>query len=189
MAQATTLIWVLSPLVIYLLFFLLAQRPTAVSCTRIGQLLVFLTILTTLLAVLVMEFDDLENWLLNIFFLVAGICLWPLSRISLVRLTTDQYQALVQTGSARLLLTCETTESSHLTLTGRTRTASIHLYPIAPRILIAVTPTVHFQDKITLLVHWLPKVLPGPLPRLRIVLKPKRVSKSCPSNNDREPLA
>jgi len=54
MAQATTLIWVLSPLVIYLLFFLRAQRPTAVRCTRIGQLIVFLTSSTILVT-------DLEN--------------------------------------------------------------------------------------------------------------------------------
>ena len=54
MTQATTLIWVLSPLVIYLLFFLLAQRPTAVRCTRIGQLIVLLTSST----ILVMDFDN-----------------------------------------------------------------------------------------------------------------------------------
>jgi hypothetical protein len=167
MATATTLTWVLSPLVVYLLFFLLAQRPTAVRCSRIGQLIVLLTSSTSL----VMDFDNQASWLLSISFLVVGICLWSLSRISLVRLTTDQYQALIQTGSARLLLTCETTRSRHLVLTDRTRTASIHLYPIAPRILVAVTPPAHIQDKITLLVQWLPKVLPGPLPRLRIALK------------------
>ena len=176
MTEATTLTWVLSPLVVYLLFFLLAQRPTAVRCSRIGRLIVLLTISITLLTVLVVGPDDQANWLLTISCLVAGICLWPLSRLFLVRLTTDQYQSLVETGSARLLLNCETTMSRHLVLTGRTRTASIRIFPIAPRILIAVTPTTHVQDKITLLVHWLPKVLPGPLPRLRIVLKQKSVS-------------
>ena len=167
MTEATTLIWVMSPLVIYLLFFLLAQRPTAVRCTRIGQLIVLLTSST----ILVMDFDNQASWFLSISFLVVGICLWALSRISLVRLTIDQYQTLVQTGSARLLLTCDTAESRHLDLTDRTRTASIHFYPIAPRILMAVTPPAHIPDKITLLVQWLPKVLPGPLPRLRIALK------------------
>ena len=172
MTQATTLIWVLSPLVIYLLFFLLAQRPTAVRCTRIGQLIVLLTSST----ILGMEFDNQASWLLRISFLVVGICLWSLSRLSLVRLTINQYQNLVQTGSARLLLPCDSTESRHLDLTDRTRNASIHLYPIAPRIILAVTPPAHIQDKITLLVQWLPKVLPGPLPRLRIALKKNNVS-------------
>ena len=172
MSQATTLIWVMSPLVIYLLFFLLAQRPTAVRCTRIGQLIVLLTSATILL----MDFDNQASWLLIIAFVVIGICLWSLSRVSLVRLTTDQYQALVQTGSARLLLTCDITESRHPDLKDRTRTASIHLYPIAPHILLAVTPPTHIQDKITLLVQWLPKVLPGPLPRLRIALKKNNVT-------------
>ena len=93
-----------------------------------------------------------------------------------MRLATDQFQELVHTGSARLMLACETTSSRHVNLTGRTRSASIRSFPVAPRILIAVMPAAHPRDKITLLIRWLPKVLPGPLPRIRIVLKQKPAS-------------
>jgi len=44
---------------------------------------------------------------------------------------------------------------------------------MAPRILITVMPAADLRNKITLLVHWLPKVLPGSLPRIRIALKRK----------------
>ena len=173
MAQETILIWVVAPIAVYLAFFLLARRPTAIRVSRIGKLIVLLITFGTLLTFLVAGSDDPLNWPLTISCLVTGICLWPLSQILLVRLAADQFQELIHTGSTRLLLACETTGSRHLTLTGRTRTASIHSFAIAPRILITVMPAAHLRDKITLLVHWLPKVLPGPLPRIRIALKRK----------------
>jgi hypothetical protein len=176
MAQVTILVWVFSPLLVYVVFFLLARRPTAIRCSRIGKLIVLLITFSTLLTFVVAGSDDPLNWPLTISCLVAGICLWPLSQIFLVRLATDQFQELVHTGSARLLLACETTGSRHVSLTGRTRSASIRSFPVAPRILIAVMPAAHPRDKITLLIRWLPKVLPGPLPRLRIVLKKKSSS-------------
>ncbi len=173
MAQKTILIWVFIPILVYLVFFLLARRPTAIRVSRIGQLIVQFITFGTVLTFLVAGPDDPLNWPLTISCLVTGICLWPLSQIFLVRLGADQFQELVHTGSTRLLLACETTGSRHLTLTGRTRTASIRSFPVAPRILIAVMPAAHLRDKITLLVQWLPKVLPGPLPRIRIALKRK----------------
>ena len=176
MAQEQILIWVFLPLLVYVVFFLLARRPTAIRCSRIGQLIVLLITFSALLTFVVTGSHDSVNWPLTISFLLAGICLCLLSQIFLVRLTADQFQALVHTGSARLLLVCETTGARHVTLTGRSRTATVRSFPVAPRILIAFMPVAHPRDKIALLIHWLPKVLPGPLPRIRIVLKKKSSS-------------
>ena len=176
MVQEPILIWVFTPLVVYLVLFLLARRPTAIRVSRIGQLIVLFATGSTLLSLVIAEPGDQLNWPLTISCLVTGICFWPLSQILLVRLTSNQFQELVQAGSARLLLSCETTSSRQLVLMGRNRTASIRSFSVAPRILFVLAPVSHPRDKITLLLRWLPKVMPGPLPRIRIALKRKPVS-------------
>jgi len=176
MAQKSMLIWICTPLAIYLTLFLMRRRPSAIRLSRIGQLIVLSTIGSTLLSLVLVEAGDQRNWLVCICGLLVGICFWPLSRITLVRLATNDFQELVQTGSARLLLPCKIISSRELVLTGRNRTASIHSVPITPRIIFVLTPTATPTDKLTLLLHWLPKVISGPLPRICITLKRKPVS-------------
>ena len=175
MVQEPILIWVCTPLIIYLAFFLLGRRPSAIRLSRVGQLVVLFAIGNILLSFIFVEAGDQRNWPVFICCMLIGICFWRLSRITLVRLAAKEFQELVQTGSARLLLQCEIISSRELVLTGRNRTASIHSFSVAPRILLVLTPTVRSTDKITLLLQWLPKVMPGPLPRIRIALKRKSV--------------
>jgi hypothetical protein len=173
MAQGTILIWVFAPLVIYLCFFLLARRPTAIRISRVGQIITFLIAATWLAAMVFPKLLSPPDWLPVLVCLGLGLVLWSLRRIWFVRLSTADYMDLATSASGRLLLPSSQSKPHEMTLESRTRKEVIRVFPLTPRLLVTRLPSLKPRDKITLLVCWLGKVLPGPLPRIKIVLKRK----------------
>ena len=171
MTQVKILIWVFSPLVIYVIFFLLARRPTAIRISRVGQIITVLIGITYLLSMVVSKWR--LDWPPLLVCLGLGLLLWSLPRTWFVRLAAADYIDLTTSACGRLLLPSSQTKPREITLESRTRNAVIYIYRLTPKLLVTRLPSPKPHDKITLLVHWLGKALPGPLPRLKIKLKRK----------------
>lgn len=173
MQQAKILIWVFSPLFIYLAFFLFAHRPTAVRISRIGQVMVILIAAAYLAAKIFPGLLTPLDLLPVLIFLSLGIFFWFLPRIWFVRLSPTDYFDLAISACGGLFLPCVQSKPEELTLESGTRKEALRVFSLTSKLLLTRVPPLNPRDKITLLVHWLGKTLPGPLPRIKIKLKRK----------------
>ena len=173
MQQAKILIWVFSPLFIYLAFFLFARRPTAVRISRIGQVMVILIAATHLAAKISPGALPPLDLLPTLICLGLGVFFWFLPRIWFVRLSPTDYFDLAVSACRRLFLSSSQSKPDELTLENRTRKEVLRVFPLTSKLLVTRLPPLKPRDKITLLILWLGKTLPGPLPQIKIKLKSK----------------
>ena len=170
---AITLLLLLGlPLAIYLLCFLGCRRPASIRVSRVGRWMIILIAVGSAIAALWPGSPEID-WGITIGCSVVAIMLCPFSNLALLRISENQYRELVETGSKGLMLSCQAHQPRQIILEGRSRTSSIQVICLTRRMLVTILPRAVPRDKITLLLQWLPKVLPGPLPRIRVVLKSK----------------
>jgi hypothetical protein len=91
-------------------------------------------------------------------------------RVWLVRASAAELSERIQTACRGLFLGVEETPPGRLLLTTRGQPAIV-LRRISPRVQLLILPRVTKSGKVALLCNWLAKTYPGPVPRIRLVLK------------------
>ncbi len=154
----------------YVLLFMLARRPVTLRLARIGGLLAGIVGLRLVLTVgsgALPKPLELTGIVLVGAVAAALLGTW---RVWLVRATAEELRKQIQTACQGLFLDVQEPRPGRLQLAVRGQ-PTVHLRRLAPRVQLLVLCRVTGPGKAALLCTWLMKQLPGPVPRLRIVLK------------------
>jgi hypothetical protein len=164
-------LWAVGTVVVggYVLLFVLARRPVTLRLARIGCLLTTILGLRLVLAVTGVTFQGTLEVIGTLLLGVAAVALILGWRVWLVRATADELREQIQTACRGLFLGVQEVQGRlQLATPGK---PSIRLRRLASRMLLMVLCRVTGSGKVALLCSWLAKQYPGPVPRLRIILK------------------
>jgi hypothetical protein len=101
---------------------------------------------------------------------VTALALLAARRVWLVRETAETLREQIQTVCRGLFLAVQEARPGRLQLAARGEPA-LRLRRLTPRVQLLVLCRVAGPGKVALLCDWLAKQYPGPVPRVRIVLK------------------
>ena len=171
------LAFLVAPLVLYVVLFLLARRPVRLALARWGKYQIGLALVVVAPFLFlwargsVPEVSRVTQLVLAVY-VTTGILLQTCRGVCLIRLSHLDYLNLVASGCKRLLLSFELKEgATNVVLFGKDRTETLPVRQLTRRVVWTRFPARTTHDKISLLAQWLGKTLPGPLPRVHIVLK------------------
>jgi hypothetical protein len=154
----------------YVLLFVLARRPVTLRPARVGCLLTTLVGLRLVLAVTGVTFQGTWEVIGTVLLGVVAMALVLARRAWLVRATGEALREQIQIACRGLFLGVQEVETGHLQVATRGK-PTLRLRRLASRVQLLVVCRVTGPGKVALLCGWLAKQYPGPVPRLRIVLK------------------
>ena len=93
------------------------------------------------------------------------------ARLWLVRAALEELHEQIATACRGLFLGCEELVPGHLLLSAKGIQRRLRIVSLGSRMQLLILPGATEQGKVALLIDWLSKQYPGPVPRLRIVLK------------------
>jgi hypothetical protein len=157
-------------LMAYVALFLLSRRATALRLGRLGWLALAVAGLRLVLA-LVHPPTTALDWALSGTALGSGLALRLGARAWLVRAEAETLRLQIQTACRGLFLGCAEAEPGRVHLTAKAGSWQLRIMRISQRLQLVCLPHVAGPGKAALLVHWLSKQYPGPVPRIRVVLK------------------
>jgi hypothetical protein len=157
-------------LAVYITLFLLSRRPAALRLGRLGWLALTVVGLRLVLGLVYPPAAPLD-WALSGTVLASGLALRLGARVWLVREEAATLRQQIETACRGLFLGCTEAQPGHLLLTAKAGTWPLRIVRISPRLQLVRVPHVAGPGKAALLVHWLAKQYPGPVPRIRVVLK------------------
>lgn len=154
----------------YVLLFLLANRPISLRLGRTGCLLASLAALRLLAARMGVPVVCPLEWIGIVLVGLSILALALARRVWLVRASAEDLQGQMETAFRGLFLAVREP------LPGRFHLASsdkpiLRLRRLAPRVQLLIRYGTAGPGKVALFYRWLEKQYPGPVPRLRIVLK------------------
>jgi hypothetical protein len=158
-------------LAVYVGLFIVTRRDVTLRPRRLGWLAVI--VLGIRLALLLFG-EPLETpidvGLMGI--AVAGATgLLPCARVWLFRAQAETLRQQLQTACAGLFLGLDEPMPGRFQFTAKAGTWRLRMVELSKRVQLVVLPRVAGPGKVTLLVQWLSKQYPGPVPRVHIVLK------------------
>ncbi len=154
----------------YVLLFAWARRPVSLRPARVGAVLGAAALLRLGLS----SFAGLPDWP-GEGALLGGVCLLAVSlglarRVWLVRATAEDLRRQIETACRGLFLQVEEKQPGRLTLTARgDAVLGVRQLTAGVQWLVLCRPP--GSGKVALLCAWLSKQYPGPVPRVRFVLK------------------
>jgi hypothetical protein len=163
--------WAIGAFVVggYVLLFVLARRPVTLRLVRVGCLLTTLAGLRLVLAVAGGTFQGTPDVMGTVLLGVAAVVFILGGRVWLVRSTAGELREQIQTACRGLFLGVKEVQGGlQLATQGN---PGIRLWKLAAHVQLMVLYRVAGPGKVALLRSWLAKQYPGPVPRLRIVLK------------------
>lgn len=154
----------------YVGLFLAARRPVSLRLSRLGGMaaVVILTRATLHAAGWPLEFG--REGIPGVVFLLAVAGGWLAGRVWLLRSPADEFRQQLETACRGLFLKLEEARPGQVSLTASGRTASLGLRQLTANLQVLVLPQPGGMGKVALLVQWLSKQYPGPVPKVRIVL-------------------
>jgi hypothetical protein len=163
--------WVVGAFVVggYVLLFVLARRPVTLRLARVGCLLTTLVGLRLGLAAAGLPSQGTPEVVGTVLLGVAALALILGWRVWLVRATADELGKQIQTACLGLFLGVQVVQG-RLQLAAQGK-PDLRLRRLASRLQLLVLCSVTGSGKVALLCSWLAKQYPGPVPRLRIILK------------------
>ena len=155
----------------YLLLFLFATKPVSLRCGRLGWILLALPAArgVMLLAGSPPQLG-IEASLAAVVILIVLTRKW-IARVWIVRTTSADFWERIDIASRGLFLKCEERTDGRRVLRAGEQSAELTMKTIGKRFQCVFLPPSGVHGKLTLLVDWLAKQYPGPVPRVRIVLK------------------
>jgi hypothetical protein len=154
----------------YITLFLLTRRAAALRLGRLGWLALAVAGLRLVLGLVHPPATPLD-WGLFGTALVSGLALRLGARLWLVRAEAETLRQQIQTACRGLFLGYTEDVPGHFLLTAKAGTWPLRIMRISQRLQLVRVPHVAGSGKAALLVHWLAKQYPGPVPRIRVVLK------------------
>jgi hypothetical protein len=155
----------------YLALFVLTRRPVGLRLSRLGWLALCVFGMRLAMLILGCALATYEGAGLTIVVLLGALGLCSSDHVWLARAEAEELRQQVRTACRALFLTWAEPEPGRFLLTSKSGTFELRTRPLSRRIQVVVIPRLFGRDKVTLLVHWLRKQYPGPVPRVRIVLK------------------
>ena len=155
---------------VYVLLFLCARRPVSLRLRRLGSFL--LVVLVLRLGIILLGYPltrQLDTAQTGCAFVGAWGLMLP--RVWLVRAEAETLRQQILTACAGLFLEFTEPLPSRLSLISKDRSWPLRLINLGRDLQLIVLPRLSGLGKVTLLVQWLSKQYPGPIPRLHIVLK------------------
>ena len=154
----------------YVLLFLFARRPVTLRLARAGWLLAILVGLRLLAILAGVPLQGPLELPLTVVLGVAALALLLARRVWLVRATAEELRKQIETVCRGLFLGVQEPKPGRLQLSTRGEPA-LRLRKLVSRVQVLVLCRVAGPGKVALLCSWLAKNYPGPVPRIRIVLK------------------
>jgi hypothetical protein len=154
----------------YALLFALARRPVTLRLPRLGGLLATIVVLRLLLIVLGLPLEDELELAGTVLAGVAAVALLLARGVWLVRIAAEELHEQIQTACRGLFLGVKELQPGFLELVAPGGPV-LRLWKLAPRLQLLVYCRATGPGKVALLCKWLTKQFPGPVPRLRFVLK------------------
>jgi hypothetical protein len=169
--DGSLLVWVATAagLAGYAVLFLLARGPVAIRPLRVWAALLVMLAVRLALWPLGDPPAEWEGALAGVI-LFGGIGVYLQRRCWLVRVAGDEFREQIQTGCRGLFITVEEPRPGRFRLSAREGELMLELRRVVGRIHLLQVPTPPGKGKLALLVSWLSKQYPGPIPRVRIIL-------------------
>jgi hypothetical protein len=155
----------------YLAPFMLAKRPVSLRMRRLGGSALGVFLLRLLMIPLGVAMEMPVDCGLTAFCLLAGVGLWLAERVWLARVDEGSLREQIEAACRGLFLEYTEPQRGLFLLTARGFTWRLRLVRISRRMQLVVLPQAAELSKAALLLHWLSKQYPGPVPRLHINLK------------------
>lgn len=156
----------------YIALFLLARRPVSLRAARLGGIAAAALVLRLILTAW-HPLAGADRGLVVMLLLAAVALRWG-SRVWLVRATMAALRAQIEEACRRLFLACEAPAPGRFLLTARGDGRRLRVLTLGHRLQLVVLPRAAGHGKAALLVRWLSKQYPGPLPVMRRVLKERK---------------
>jgi len=157
-------------LAVYAILVILARRPVALRLSRLGWLVLIVAALRLLLVPLGYSMHGTVEWIAWCGTLAAALVMSTCRRLWIVRVTADSLCEQVRWACKGLFLPCAEGEST-FRLGKSAESQTLAFVSIARNWQILVLPKRGGSAKMALFLNWLSKQYPGPLPRIRFVLK------------------
>ncbi len=154
----------------YLGLFVLARSAAALRLHRLGFiLLALLALRMSAEAVVAKKMTSAEIIVLGAV-LALAIALSTARRVWVFRVRQETLLERIRDACRRLFLTCEEPVAGHLVLKTKSEIRHLRWFSLGKRFLLVVLPRRSGRGKVELLLDWLAKQYPGPIPRIQIVL-------------------
>lgn len=165
-------LWCASAFVIgsYVLLFALARRPVTLRLARVGGLLTVIVSLRLILIAAGAPPEGWPSWIGVILLAVIAAALVLARRVWLVRATAEELNEQIQIACRGLFLVANELGPGRLRLVAPGE-PTLHIWSLGSRVQALAIDRSLETGKAALLYSWLAKQYPGPVPRLRIVLK------------------
>jgi hypothetical protein len=156
--------------VLYVLLFLLARRPVSLRPPRLGWPALAVFVVRIGLIPLGCPVTSLLDGVLLAAAGLAGVGLTPAQRLWLLRAEAPGLREQIETACRGLFLQFAEAAPGRFTLTAKAGTWHLRTLPLSRRVQLIVLPRAEGPGKLALLLHWLSKQYPGPVPRLHFTL-------------------
>lgn len=156
---------------LYLTLFVAAARPVSVRFWRLAVAVLTVSALRAVLVIVGFAWQPVGDPSLAAVAVLLLAGRRHLARLWLVRIAADDFGRQIETACRGLLLACDGPSAGRFVFTVGEVTAELRLYNMGKRLQFIVLPPIGLHGKVTLLNGWLAKQFPGPIPRIKIVLK------------------
>ena len=154
----------------YVLLFLLVKRPVSFRLGRFGWLLAIIVALRLLVVMVGVPVSSPLEWIGIVLAGVTVLALLLARRVWLVRASAEELREQLETAFRGLFLTVRESLPGRLHLASNGKPI-LRLWRLAPRVQLMICSGAAEPGKVALFYSWLAKQYPGPVPRLRIILK------------------
>jgi hypothetical protein len=172
MNRSDVLYWIaIGAIVAYLSLFLFTTRPVSLRCGRLGWILLAFPAArgVMLLTGSTPQLWSEASWAMVVIVIVLTRK-WS-TRVWIVRTTATDVRERIETACRGLFLKIEEPADGRYRLTVGEQSVDLRLMTIGKRFQCVLLPSAGAHGKLSLLVDWLAKQYPGPVPPVRIVLK------------------
>jgi hypothetical protein len=157
-------------LAVYALLVILSRRPVGLRMARLGWLVLIVAALRLLLVPRGYPMRETLEWVAWSGTLAAALIMNRCRRLWIVRVTADSLCEQVRWACTGLFLPC--TEHQKTFRLGHQEAGQILTFvSLSRNWQVLVLPKRGGPAKVVLLLNWLSKQYPGPLPRIRLVFK------------------
>lgn len=151
--------------------FLITSRPASIRFRKLGWMGFMIILLRLGLVVQGYRLEPRWDMAMAAATLVGALTFWLSPRLWLVRAAAGELRGHITTACRGLFLACEESPTGHLLLSAKGIQRRLRIIGLGSRIQLLILPIAAEQGKVALLVGWLSKQYPGPVPRPRVVLR------------------
>ena len=153
---------------VYGAVFILAKRPVAIRSGRLGWMLLTVFSARCFLLFVGYAIETRLDAILTGATLLSAACFRMNEKVWLIRVSADELRQELQTACRGLFLECEEKRHGRFLLQTKKNAWPMRFFTLTKRLQLIFLPHSRTQGRVSLLVSWLSKQHPGPVPRIRV---------------------